>query len=77
MRTTKLALLKEAAAAGDWRKALAIAAKFPQLGEHKRAITTAHECNVRPGFYRQLGKDPEALVQAGIAALRERYALAD
>ena len=75
MKTTKLALLKEAAAAGDWGKALSIAAKFPQLGEHKRAIVTAHECNIHPGFYRQLGKDTDALVQAGIAALRERYSI--
>lgn len=70
---TKLAQLKTAAASGDWREALRIAARFPQLGEHKRAIVTAHECLAHPGFYSQLGKDEAALIEAGKAALRDRY----
>lgn len=72
---TKISQIRSAVAANDWRKALAIAARFPQLGEHKKAIVTAHECLAHPGFYRQLGKDEAALVDAGKAALRERYGL--
>lgn len=72
---TKLDQIREAAAAGDWPTALRIAARFPRLGEHKRAIVAAHEALAHPGFYSQLGKDPAALVEAGKAALRVRYSL--
>lgn len=72
---TKISEVRAAVAANDWRKALSIAAKFPQLGEHKKAIVTAHECLVHPGFYRQLGKDEAALIEAGKAAMCERYGL--
>jgi len=72
---TKLSKLKDAATRGDWATALRIAAKFPQLGEHAAAIKRAHEAGHSPAFYRQLGRDPDALVAAGIAALRDRYGL--
>jgi hypothetical protein len=72
---TKLSKLKAAASSGDWAGALRIAAKFPQLGEHKTVIVRAHECFVNPAFYRQLGRDPEACIEAGISALRIRYRL--
>jgi len=72
---TKLSQLQAAAAAGDWPLALRIAARFPQLGEHKAAITRAHEAHANARFYRQLGKDPDALIAEGIAALKARYDL--
>ena len=68
-------LLQDAADAGDWTKALAIASKFQELGDHRAAITRAHECITRPDFYKQLGRDPEACIAAGIEALKERYEL--
>lgn len=73
---TKLSKLKAALAAGDETGALRIAAKFPQLGEHKEAITRAWNAVQSPDLYRQMGRDPVALVAAGIAAIRERYKLA-
>ena len=72
---TKLSKVKAAAAVGDWTKALSIAAKFPRLGGHKAAIVRGHEATVNPHFYAQIGKDPTALFDAGVAALRERYGL--
>ena len=72
---TKIAKLRDAADRGDWREALRIAARFPELGDERAAIVRAHEAAWRPGFYRQLGKNPEALVAAGIAALKARYRL--
>jgi hypothetical protein len=60
-------------AAGEWRRALSLAAKFPRLGTHKNAIVDAHEAYTHPDFYRQLGKDVDAVIQAGIAALKDRY----
>ena len=72
---TKLAKLKAAWAAGDTRDALRIAAKFPRLGDDKAAITRAWNAHLRPDFYRQMGRDPEALVSAGVAALKSHYRL--
>ena len=72
---TKLSKLKALAAVGDWQAALRIAARFPHLGDHKAAIKRAHEAFENGHFYRQIGKDPEALIAEGIAALRSRYRL--
>ena len=70
---TKLSQLRRMMTAEDWEGALRMAARFPDLGKQKAAITRAWDARQSPGLYRQMGKDPEALWQAGIAALRERY----
>ena len=62
---TKLSKLIAAMDADDWPGALRIAAKFQRLGMEKVAITRAHDAYLRPDFYRQLGKDPCALLDAG------------
>ena len=59
--------------AGRWRDALSVAAKFPRLGTHGPAIRRAHEAQWRPGFYAQLGMDPDNLIRTGIKELKERY----
>lgn len=70
---TKLQQLRDALARGDERAALKIAAAFPALGEHKHAIQRGWEAAARPEMYRQMGRDADALVAAGVAAVRERY----
>ena len=77
MIITKLDSLKAAAERNDWRAALAIAARFPDIGDHAAAIKRAHEAAWHPEFARQLGKDPNALIAAGIAALKQRYKIKD
>lgn len=72
---TKLETLKEHAGGGDWPNALKIAARFPRLGKDKARIERAWEATARPGFMRQIGKDPDALIADGIAALKSRYQL--
>lgn len=72
---TKLSQLKAAAAAGDWERAIAIAAKFPDLGEQRAAILDARSAYTNPRFVEQIGKKPEALIAAGRAALVARYGL--
>lgn len=57
----------------NWREAIRLAAKFPRLGPQARAIMQAHEAYTRPDFQRQLGRDPQQLIEAGKAALQERY----
>lgn len=58
---------------GRFREAIARAAKFRDLGDHRDAILGAREAYERPQFQQQLGKDTLLLINAGIAALRERY----
>ncbi len=72
---TKLSKLKAAYAAGDYREALRIAARFPQLGAEKEAICRAWQAIQSPAFYREIGRDPELLIAQGVAALKKRYAL--
>lgn len=72
---TKLQEVRMAYAQGNYRKALAIAARFPQLGPIREAVLSAHGAYVSPNFYQQVGKDVEALKQAGIEALRTHYKL--
>jgi predicted metal-dependent hydrolase len=73
---TKISKLRAAAASCDWTLALRIAARFPDLGEHAATIVRAHEAGHNPRFYRSLGKDPDALIAAGIDALKARYKIA-
>ena len=72
---TKISELRAAANEGRWADALAIAAKFPRLGDEKEAITRADAAIKRPDFYRQIRKDPDALVAEGITALCRRYGI--
>lgn len=69
----KIETLRAFMAAGDWRSALRLAASFARLGDEKLAITRAWEASQRPQFYRAIGRDPQALIDAGVAALRRRY----
>lgn len=72
---TKLSKLKTAWRCGDQIGALRIAARFPVLGDAKKAITQAWAAAQNPSFYRQLGHDPERLVSDGLQALAARYEL--
>lgn len=75
MMQTKLSKLKAMAAAGDWRGALRLAATFPDLGAHEADIKRGHEAHDNARFYASIGRDPEALIAAGIEALKARYKL--
>ena len=70
---TKLQTLKDAAATGDWRKAIAIAARFPKLEGIRAEVLDAHMAYTNPRFFGQLGRDIEAAKVAGHDALRRAY----
>ena len=70
---TKLSAVLSYLDAGLPHEALRIAARFPQLGAERAAILDAHVAITNPRFCRQLGKDPEALIAVGVAALRSKY----
>lgn len=72
---TKLQKLKDAAESGDWRKAIAIAARFPRLGEYRGAILDAQSAYTNPAFMAQIGRDPDACIRAGMSALIAAYGI--
>ncbi len=72
---TKLSKLTAAYRSGNHREAIRIAARFPQLGEHKEPITRAWAAIQNPAFYEAIGQEPGGLIEAGVDALRVRYQL--
>lgn len=72
---TKLQTLKNAASAGDWQKAISIAARFPRLGAHRNAVLDAHSAYTNPRFMAQIGRDVDACIEAGKLALIAAYRL--
>jgi hypothetical protein len=70
---TKLSQLQAQMNAGNWEKAIAIAARFPRLGEHRNTILDAQMAITNPAFCRGIKKDPAQLIEAGKAALMARY----
>lgn len=73
--SSKLSMLKDAAARDDWRTAVAIAARFPRLGVHRAAVLDAHTAFTNPRFIAQIGRDPQACIAAGKSALIAAYRL--
>lgn len=69
----KIDTLRRFMNAGEWEKAVRFAARFPRLGEHKAVITRAASALLSPALYRGMGKDPDALLEEAVAALKMRY----
>ena len=69
----KIDILSRLMKAGSWEKAIKYAARFPRLDKHRDDILTASSAILNPGFYKQIGKDPAALVDAAVIALKDRY----
>lgn len=72
---SKAARLREMMRAGQWEAAIRLAASFGRLDGHRGAILDARTAYTNPRFLAQIGRDVEAVKQAGHAALLERYPL--
>ena len=72
---TKLSAVTAAMDAGDWQRAIALAAKFPRLGAHRNAILDAHSAYTNPRFLVQIGRDVDACIDAGKSALVAAYGI--
>ena len=70
---TKLSQVKAAYEAGNFAKAIQIAAKFPDLGKERAAILDAHLAITNPRWAMQLHQDIDQTINAGIKALATRY----
>jgi len=71
--TTKLEQLRNFMRAGDHRRALKLAAGWSRLGDARDAIQKGWAALSNPEFYREIGQDPDNLVQRGIDAIRAKY----
>lgn len=75
MLVKKTDIVREAVAAGQWKKALSIAKGF-RLGltkDQRDDMTRAHECLVDPRFYASLGMDTDMIVAKGVETVRQLY----
>jgi hypothetical protein len=68
-------LLRHAAEACDRIGALRIAARFFDRSTDTRTFKRGMDAYSNPGFYRQLGKDPEQLMVAALALLAKKFRL--
>lgn len=73
---TKLSTLKTEFERGNFKKAVAIAAKFPDLGKERNAILDAHTAYTNPRWVVGLGKSVDDCIALGKAALTDKYKLA-
>ena len=71
--TKKIDQLSALMRSGDWNAAIKFAAKFPRLDKHREPILSASSALLSPDFYRSMGRDVDAIVAAGVAALKDRY----
>jgi hypothetical protein len=71
--TTKLAGVRRAMAAGDWEQAIKLASKLRSLGRHQKAIDRAKDFLNNPTTYEQLGYDRTQVIDAAIAALKDKF----
>ena len=62
-------------ATGDRIGALRIAAKFFDRSAETQVFKRGMDAHNHPGFYRQLGKDPERLTACALELLSERFKL--
>lgn len=70
---TKTAQIIRALEAGDNRKALSLASRFFDRSDDTMLFKQAQGAANNPRFYRQIGKDPDAIVDAAINRLRARF----
>ena len=73
---TKVSQLMDMIKAGDWISAIKFAGKFSVLGDEKANIQRAREAILRPELYKQIGKNPDILIEKGKEAIQRRYARA-
>ncbi|MBF0350932.1 MAG: hypothetical protein HQM11_07855 [SAR324 cluster bacterium] len=71
---TKTERLKQLVKAEDWKQALQIAHTFRRVEKEDRtALVRAHEVLNFPGFYSQLGMDPQQLLLHGVNTLKKLW----
>ena len=69
----KTDIIRDALARGDNRKAISVASRFFDRGADTQLFKQAQGAVNNPQFYRQIGKNPDAIIAAAIARLNHRF----
>jgi hypothetical protein len=72
---TKCDKIRAAWAIGDQIGALRIAARFFDRSDVTKAFKRGMDAHNNPGFYRQIGKDPDLLLTAALQLLARKFSL--
>jgi hypothetical protein len=67
--------MRAAWVSGDQVGALRIAARFFDRSEATKTFKRGMDAHNNPGFYRQLGKDPDLLLSAALELLARKFSL--
>jgi hypothetical protein len=67
-----MAKVRARVAASEWREATRLAAKL-RLGDDGAVIDRAWQAYTKPDFCRELKRDPETLIAAGVEVLKRRF----
>jgi hypothetical protein len=73
--TTKTDQIRTAWSAGDRIGALRIAAQFFDRSAATKTFKRGMDAHNNPGFYRQLGSDPDLLLSAALQLLARKFSL--
>ena len=71
-RVCKTDQIRAAWAAGDQIGALRIAARFFDRSDSTKAFQRGMDANNHPGFYRQIGQEPQELITSALDLLAKR-----
>ena len=67
--------IRAAWTAGDQISALRIAARFIDRSDATKSFKRGMDAYNNPGFYRQLGKDPDQIIADALSVLVKRFGL--
>lgn len=70
---SKTECIKAKLALGDWPSALRIASRFCDRSNDTLVFKRGFDALQHPDFYRQLGKNPDVIVNAAIERLHARF----
>lgn len=73
--TPKLEQIRAAWAAGDRIAALRIASRFFDRSEETKAFKRGWDAHRNPAFYRQIGRNPEAITAEALTILARKFKL--
>jgi hypothetical protein len=70
---TKSKQIQDALSIGDFKKAISLASKFFDRSEDTKLFKQAQSAINNPSFYKQVGKDPDAIVKSAIDLLSIKF----
>lgn len=70
---TKAQKIRNALLSGDEITAVKIASKFFDKSEVTSQCKDAASAMLNPSFYRQIGKDPEIIINNAVASLKDKF----